>query len=159
MATTTNLKAILDAIAAGPLLPATLNATKPTGAESIRKTYAQAPDSVPSTPCLLLLPQEGEVVEAGGATYSETHNVDLWFVYTFRQGDLARAEVQRQLWLGPLIAAMFATAARVALIAAAGIKSALIATYSFDTIPYSGQDYPGIRFRLQIVIRDIVVPS
>lgn len=155
----TNLKAILDAMAAGPYLPATLNAAKHLGAESIRKTYPQAPDSLPSTPAILFLPQTGEITETGAATYSETHDVDIWFVHAFRQGDIERAEVQRQLWVGPLNAALLATTARLALVAGVSIKSALPQTYEFDTIPYSGVDHPGIRWRVQIQIRDIAVPA
>jgi hypothetical protein len=155
----TNLKSILDAMATGPYLPATLNAAKLSGAESIRKTYPQAPDSLPSTPAIVFLPQTGEIVEAGAGTYSETHEVDIWFVYAYRQGDLERAETQRQLWVGPLNAALLATTARLALTASVSIKSALPQTYEFDTIPYSGADHPGIRWRIQINIRDITVPA
>lgn len=155
----TNLKTIIDALASGPFLPATLNAAKATGAESIRKTYPQAPDSVPSTPALVFMPQNGEVVEAGGATYSETHDVDLWFVYSYRQGDIERAETQRQLWVGVITAALFSASARATLMGTVSIKSALPHTYEFGTLDYSGASHPGIRWRIVIQIRDIAVPA
>ena len=155
----TNLKSILDAMAAGPYLPATLNASKHSGAIDIRKTHAQAPDSLPATPAVLFLPQTGEVIEGGSMTYTETHDVDVWWVFAFKQGDIERAETQRQLWVGPMIAALFATATRLALVAGVSIKSALPTTYEFDTLPYSGVEHPGIRFRVVITIRDIAVPA
>jgi hypothetical protein len=155
----TNLKTVLDAIAAGPFAPTVLNAVKPSGAEAIRKTYPQMPDSTPMTPCLVLMPQNGEFIEGGAAVYNETHNVNLWFVYSFKTGDIERAETQRQLWVGTLAAAFFATAARLALTGSTGIKSALPDGYEFDLLPYSGEEYPGIRFSMAITIRDIVVPA
>ena len=155
----TNLKTILDAMSTGPYLPATLNAAKHSGALDIRKTYPQAPDSLPATPAIVFLPQDGEVIEATGGTYNEEHHVDVWFVFAFKQGDIERAEAQRQLWVGPLIAALFSITGRDTLVSGTGIKSALPETYEFALLPYSGQEHPGIRFPVTITIRDIAVPA
>lgn len=150
-----NLKGICDGLATRYAV-ATLNAQKPTGAENFRAVYPQAPHSLPSTPALVLMPQDGNAVEAAAATYTVNQTIELLVYFAKRSGDVPRSETQRQLWLPVLLKAGFAVATRDL---NGLVKSALPQTWEFLELPYGDVSYDGIKIVHEIIVRDVPVAA
>lgn len=148
-----DFKAICDAMAARY---ASGTIATPTGAQAMRKAYGQVPHSAPTFPMVVVVPQTGEVVTAGG-TYNVTHHVDVNFYLSKAPGDTARVELQRQLWLPALLNATFGTQATWTM--SGLIKSAIPTGYEFVELPYGGDNYDAIVVHTDIIVRDIPIPT
>lgn len=145
-----NLENICDALAAA--YAGTAIGT-PTSATAMRATYGQMPNNVPMTPCVVIAPQEGEVVYES-SFWSVTHQIDALFYHSKRQGDLPRSESERQRWLPYLLNA---TNAHLSLqLSAAGVKSAMPTSYEFTTLTYGGDEYDGIVVHLDVIVRETI---
>lgn len=146
-----DLKAICDGLATRYAI-AGLNGSKPAGAESIRAVYAQAPHSMPTTPAMVFMPQDGTTVEAASQTYTVTANIDLLVYFAKRSGDIPRSETQRQLWIGPLLAQGFDITTRTL---GGAVKSALPGSWEFLELPYGDVSYDGIKITFEAIVRDV----
>jgi hypothetical protein len=96
-----DLKAICDNLAA-KYAPGTI--ATPSGASAMRRAYAAQPVNVPALPAVVLEVQSGEVILDSGAWHGNVL-IDVVLLVTKAQGDTARADQERQLWLPALLAA------------------------------------------------------
>lgn len=141
------MKAICDALATRYT-----GMTPPSG-ETLRKAYGQTPHSMPQTPSIVFMPQDGEMVTEPGM-WVGTHRIDLIFYLSKSPGDLARIETQRQKWLGPLLSRL--DGATTITLASSGVKSALPIGYEFTEVPHGGDNYDGIIVHLEVKTREAV---
>ena len=144
-----DLEDVCDAIAAR-YAPGTIGT--PSGATAMRAAYGQAPNSIPMTPAVVVLPKSGELVYGAGQRKSE-HEIDVLFYASRRQGDVPRAETERQKWLPTLLAAVHG---QVKLGLAPDVDKALPASYDFTELEYNGESYDGIRIGLRVWVTETV---
>jgi len=124
----------------------------PSGSEPMRSSVGQAENSVPATPAFVVMPQTGEIVLEAGA-WTQTHQIDGIFLLSKAPGDIARIELQRQLWLPTLLTA---TLSGYTLSLAGTVKSALPIGYEFQVYPYNGTDYEAIVIHFEVIVRETV---
>lgn len=141
-----DLKAICDGLA-GKFAAGTIST--PSGATAMRKSYGQMPIGTPMLPAVVIVPQSGEVVLDSQAWHG-TQLVDVVFLYSKSQGDTARAETQRQLWLPNLLSATFAD---MDLGLAPDVAKAYPQGWEFAEYPYGGQDYDAVIVHYAVDVR------
>lgn len=145
-----DMEDICDALAAR-YLPATIGT--PTNGVGMRASYGQAPNSIPSTPAVVVLPKSGTLTYQSGTRDSE-HDIDVLFFYARREGDVPRSETQRQRWLPLLLNALHG---QVKLgLSADGVQKAFPVDYEFTELTYAGDDYDGIRITVRVWITEPV---
>lgn len=144
-----DLEDICDAIAAR-YAPGTIGT--PTSATAMRASYGQAPNSIPSTPAVVVLPKSGTVIYNPGQRKSE-HEIDVLFYHSRRQGDVPRSETERQRWLPTLLAALHG---QVKLGLAPDVDKALPTEYEFTELEYGGDAYDGIRINVRVWVTETV---
>lgn len=144
-----DLEDICDAIAA-LFAPGTI--ATPTGATAMRASYGQAPNSIPMTPCVVVMPQSGELVYGSGQRKSE-HEIEVLFYHAKRQGDVPRSETERQRWLPALLDAINSG---VKLGLSAYVDKALPTNYEFTELPYNDDNYDGIRITFRVWVTETV---
>lgn len=145
-----DLEDICDALAAR-YVSATIGT--PTGALPIRFTYGQAPNSMPATPSVVVIPQRGEMVYNPGQRQTQ-HEIDVLFYHSKRQGDIPRSETERQRWLMYLLNALHGQA-KLGL-GSSGVDKALPTNYEFVELPYGGDLYDGIRISVTVWVTESV---
>jgi len=124
----------------------------PTGATAMRGAYGQAPNGVPTFPCVVVVPQNGDVTYGAGIEDGQ-HDIDVNFYYAKAAGDFPRSETQRQLWLPYLLTA---TNGQMALGLAPTVLKAIPTGYEFAELPYGGETYDGIVVHYRVWTRDSV---
>jgi hypothetical protein len=144
-----DLEDVCDGIAAR-YAPGTIGT--PTGALGMRASYGQAPNSLPVTPAVVVLPKTGTVVYGSGQRKSE-HEIDVLFYHSRRQGDVPRSETERQRWLPYLLDALHG---QVKLGLAPEVDKALPTTYAFEELSYGGDEYDGIRINVRVWVTETV---
>lgn len=138
------MKAICDGIATR------YSSMTPPSGETLRAAYGQYPKSMPNTPAIVVQPVTGEgVVES--SMWVWTHSIDLGLYLSKRPGDPSRVEVQRQKWLGPLLARLDAIDPLG--LVSSGVKSALPIGYEWTELLYGADQYDAILVHLQIITR------
>lgn len=143
-----DMNAICNALAAR-FAPGTIGT--PTGAEAMRYAYGQAPNNLPATPSVVVLPEDGQVVANPGQWRFE-HNIDVLFYLAKAPGDTARVETQRQLWLPTLLAATQGQAK----LGVSGVDKALPTEWEFTELPFGGDEYHGIRINYRVWVTETV---
>lgn len=141
-----DLKAICDALAVR-YDPGTIST--PTGAQAIRNSYGQMPHSMPNTPSVVIVPQEGEATPGTGM-WDLRNKIDVNFYISKAPGDLARVELQRQLWLPTLLSACTASMN----LGIAVVKSTFPISWEFIELPYGGDQYDGIVIHLEVWVQE-----
>lgn len=144
-----DLEAISNGLAAR-FAPGTIGT--PTGASAMRASYGQAPNSIPTTPCIVVFPKDGDLVYGSGQVKGQ-HRLDVCFYLSKSPGDIARVEKQRQKWLGLLLAA---THGAMKLGLASAVDKAIPASWEFTELPYAGELYDGIIVHVTVYATDNV---
>lgn len=126
--------------------------TPPSGESAMRKAYGQAPNNTPSTPCAIVMPQEGSLT-LGSSQYDGEHKVDVWFLIAKIEADFPRIEARRQKWLPALLHAFDA---QMALGLAPVVRKAFPIGWEFDELVYGGVSYDGIKIHFEIDTNEIV---
>lgn len=145
-----NLKTTCDNLAAR-YAPANLSA--PSGAvEPIKASFGQTPVSIPNTPAVYVEVDDGDVI-AGSGTWDVVNHLIVNFLLAKKQGDTARVEAQRQIWLPALLAAPLGA---MQLSQAGSVKSALPVRYEFAEIDAAGETFDGIRIFVDVTVREAV---
>ena len=145
-----DLEDICDGIAAR-YLPGTIGT--PTGATAMRAAYGQTPNSLPSTPAVVVIPKTGTLVYGAGQRNSE-HDIDVLFYHARRQGDVPRSETERQRWLPYLLNALHGQV-QIGQVAN-GVQKALPTDYEFVELSYGGDEYDGIRINVRVWVTEAV---
>jgi len=140
-----NIEAICDAIA-GRYAPGTIGT--PVAASPMRAAYGQAPHSMPNTPAVVVMPQDGTIVMESGA-WALTNNIDVNFYLSKAPGDIERVETLRQKWLETLLEAVLGTMTLSGL-----AKSAFPVGWEFTELPYGGDSYDAIVVHYQVMVRE-----
>lgn len=125
--------------------------TPPAG-ETLRKAYGQMPHSMPNTPSIVFMPQDGEMT-LGASQWSGVHRIDLNFYLSKAQGDIKREETRRQNWLGALLSRLDG---QMAIGLAPTVLKAFPTTYEFTELPYGGESYDAIVVHLEVDTREYV---
>lgn len=140
--------AIADALAAryasGTLTP-------PSGYGAIRKSTARLPNNIPTSPWVLVILQNGEVLTVPQQVTLEYH---VQFHYAKASGDTARDMTGMQAWIAPLLEATFAQG-DLGLNASQHVKSAFPSTFLFDVFTYGGQEFYGWDITVEVILRDL----
>lgn len=144
-----DLEDVADAIATR-YAPGTIGT--PTDALAMRASYGQAPNSLPATPAVVVLPKSGSLIYGGGQRKSE-HEVDVLFYYGRQQGDVPRSETERQRWLPVLLNALHG---KTKLGLAPDVDKALATDYEFVELQYGGDAYDGIRINVRVWVTETV---
>ena len=144
-----DLEDICDALA-DLYAPGTIGT--PTGATAMRASYGQAPNSVPMTPCVVVMPDTGTLIYGSGERKSE-HDIKVQFYHSKRQGDIPRSETERQRWLPTLLNAVHGS---VKLGLSSYVDKALPTDYSFVEFTYSGDTYDGILINYRVWVTETV---
>lgn len=144
-----DLEDICDAIATR-YSPGTIGT--PGSAMPMRAAYGQAPNALPSTPAVVVLPKSGTLIYGAGQRKSE-HEIDVLFYHSRQQGDVPRTETERQRWLPVLLNALHG---QVKLGLAGTVDKALPTDYEFVELPYGGDAYDGIRINVRVWVTDAV---
>lgn len=148
-----DLKAICDGLAAR-FAAGTIST--PTGAHTMRTSYAAPPKSAPVVPCVILEVQDGTII-ANPGQWNHELNIDAVFLYSKRQGDTVRQDTERQRWLGNLLAATEAQL-KIGLGAASGytVDKALPADWEFTEYQVGSDLFDGIRVHFTVYVRETV---
>lgn len=144
-----DLEDICDAIAAR-YAPGTIGT--PSSATAMRASYGQAPNSLPSTPAIVVLPKTGTLIYGSGQRKSE-HEIDVLFYHSRRQGDVPRSETERQRWLPTLLNALHG---QTKLGLSPDVDKALVTDYAFTELGYGGDEYDGIRINVRVWVTEAV---
>ena len=128
----------------------------PTGAAAMRVAYAKVPKNIAEFPAVVLEVQDGSVVANPGQWKHEA-NVDVLLVLPKRVGDTARNEKQRQLWLGPMLAATQG-AMKIGLGAATGyvVDKALPTGWVWTEYAVGGDEHDAIRVHFTVYVTENV---
>lgn len=131
--------------------PGTL--TGPVGYPALRVSTARLPNNIPTSPWVLVMPPNGEII-VGGATMDGEHVFHVQFHYAKASADLARDTTAMLAWLGPLLSATFA-ATLLGLGPGTGyVKSAFPEAYRFAIFTYGGDEYYGWEIDVHVITRD-----
>ena len=142
-----DIEAICDALAAR-YTPGTIGT--PTGVPAMRAAYGQMPHSMPNTPAVVVMPQDGDVVAESGS-WVLTNNIDVNFYLSKAPGDIERVETYRQKWLQTLLEAVLGS-----LTLGSIVKSAFPIGWEFTELPYGGDQYDAIVIHYQVIVREAV---
>ena len=135
------LKAIANALAARY---AAGTISTPSGAQAMRASYGQTPKNTPTTPCAIVVVQDGSII-ANAGQWNHELQLDVVFLISKRTADTPREETARQLWLGTLLAATEGQFT-LGLSAASGysVQKALPTGWEFTEYNVAGDDYDAV---------------
>jgi hypothetical protein len=130
-----NALTIADALAAkyasGTLTP-------PSGYGAVRASTARLPNAIPTSPWVLVMLPEGEIVLGSGQLdYSLEYHV--WFHYAKHTGDLARDMTAMLSWIGVLTGATWSDMD----LGVTGIRKAYTTGFKLAVFTYGGDEYYG----------------
>lgn len=148
------MTAAFDALAIGDALAARYKSgtlTPPTGYGAVRVSTARLPNNIPTSPWVLVILQNGEILTVPQEVTLEYH---VLFHYAKHSADTARDMAGMAAWIAPLIEATFGQAA-LGLGSSNHVKSALPATFVFDVFTYGGQEFYGWDITVQVILRDL----
>lgn len=130
-----NALTIADALAAkfptGTLTP-------PSGYGAVRVSTARLPNNIPTSPWVLVILPEGEVV-LGAQELNHQMEFHVLFHYAKHAGDLKRDMTGMLSWLGVLLAACFGDMD----LGVSGIRKAYPTTYRLAVFTYGGDEFYG----------------
>lgn len=130
-----NALTIADALATKFLAA---NLTAPTGYPAMRHSTARLPNAIPTSPWVLVMLPEGEVV-LGSQELNHTMEFHVLFHYAKHTGDLARDMAGMLSWIGVLLTATFADMD----LGVSGMRKAYPTTYKLAVFTYGGDEYYG----------------
>lgn len=141
--------AIADALAAryasGTLTP-------PSGYPAVRVSTARLPNAIPTSPWVLVVLPDGEVIIDSGS--SATLNYHVLFHYAKHSGDTARDMTGMMAWIGVLLTATFGQTT-LGLNATQHVKSALPGEFRLTVETYAGQEFYGWDITVPVILRDL----
>ena len=130
-----NALTIADALAAkyptGTLTP-------PSGYGAVRVSTARLPNAIPTSPWVLVMLPEGEVV-LGAGELNHTLEFHVLFHYAKHTGDLARDMAGMLAWIGVLLTATYSDMD----LGITGIRKAYPTDYKLAVFTYGGDEYYG----------------
>lgn len=118
----------------------------PAGEVAMRAAYGQSPNNIAVTPCVVVYPQDGDLVYGSGTKDGE-YRLDVQFYLQKASGDYPRMETSRQRWLVPLLGA---TDGQMKLGQAAPVAKAIPTTWEFNQPTYGDDTYDGILLHVTI---------
>lgn len=120
----------------------------PTGEAAMRFALGQSPNDLSATPCVIVSPQDGELVYAAGSKSGE-YRVNVNFYLAKASADFKRLETSRQRWLPVLLAATDGQM-QLGQGGSATVQKAIPLTWEFTELPYGGESYDGITIHVTI---------
>lgn len=143
-----NALTIADALAAkyasGTLTP-------PTGYGAVRVSTARLPNSIPTSPWVLVMLPEGELV-LGSEEINHTLEYHVLFHYAKHTGDLARDMTAMLAWIGVLVRATWSDMD----LGITGIRKAYTTEYKLAIFTYGGDEYYGWDITVIVDFRETV---
>lgn len=130
-----NALTIADALATKFL---TANLTAPSGYPALRHSTARLPNSIPTSPWVLVMLTEGEVV-LGAQELNHSLEFHVLFHYAKHTGDLARDMAGMLAWIGVLLTATFSDMD----LGVTGTRKAYPTGYKLAVFTYGGDEYYG----------------
>jgi hypothetical protein len=144
-----NALTIADALAAR-YAPGTLS--PPSGYPAMRVSTARLPNTIPTSPWVLVLPPNGEHIYGSGVV-ERTLTFRVQFHYAKHTGDVGRDVTGMLAWLGPLLAATDGQY-RLGVGDTQHVKSALAAEHRWAVFTYGGDEFYGWEIDVIVMIRD-----
>jgi hypothetical protein len=130
-----NALTIADALATKYLAA---NLTAPTGYPAMRNSTARLPNAIPTSPWVLVMLPEGEVV-LGAQELNHLMEFHVLFHYAKHTGDTARDMTAMLSWIGVLLTATYADMD----LGVTGIRKAYPTEYKLAVFTYGGDEFYG----------------
>jgi len=127
----------------------------PTGYGAVRVATSKLPNAIPTSPWVLVMLPQGEIIFDGGGVSAELE-YHVLFHYAKHTGDLGRDMAGMLAWIGPLLLAT-AGQTKLGLGVTEQVKSALPGDFKLAVFTYGGQEYYGWDITCTVILRDLAV--